>query len=86
MEYKKQEIKKGINLHLIKTDNFKTDLMAVFLTTKLNRENVTKNALIPMVLRKGSTNLENIEEINKHLEEMYGADFNCGIDSFILKQ
>lgn len=80
MEYKKQEIKKGINVHLIKTDNFKTDLMAVFITTKLTRENVTKNALIPMVLRKGSKNLENIEEINKHLEEMYGADFNCGVD------
>jgi len=80
MEYKKQEIKKGINVHLIKTDNFKTDLMAVFLTTKLTRENVTKNAMIPMVLRKGSKNLENIEQINKHLEEMYGADFNCGVD------
>ena len=80
MEYKKQEIKKGINLHLIRTDNFKTDLIAVFLTTKLNRENVTKNAMLPMILRKGSKNLENVEEINKHLEEMYGADFNCGID------
>lgn len=80
MEYKKCEIKKGINLHLIKTDNFKTDLIAVFLTTKLTRENVTKNAMIPMILRKGSKNLENVEEINKHLEDMYGADFNCGVD------
>lgn len=80
INYSKKEIKKGINLHLIKTDIFKTDLMAVFITTKLNRENVTKNAMIPMVLRKGSKKLENIEEINKHLEEMYGADFNCGID------
>ena len=80
MEYKKQEIKNGINLHLIKTDSFKTDLMSVFLTTKLSRENVTKNAMIPMVLRKGSKNLDNIEEINKHLEEMYGAEFNCGVD------
>ena len=33
-----------------------------------------------MILRKGSKNLENIEEINKALEEMYGAEFNCGID------
>ena len=80
MEYKKQEIKKGINLHLIKTDSFKTDLIAVFLTTKLTRENVTKNAILPMILRKGSKSLETVEEINKHLEEMYGADFNCGID------
>ena len=80
MEYKKHRIKEGINLHLIKTDNFKTDIITVFLTTKLNRENVTKNAILPMILRKGSKNFENIEEINKHLEDMYGADFNCGID------
>ncbi len=80
MEYKKQEIKQGINLHLIKADNFKTDLISIFLTTKLTREDVTKNALLPMVLRKGSKTLENIEEINKALENMYGAEFNCGVD------
>ncbi len=80
MEYKKQEIKKGINLHLIKTNSFKTDLISVFITTKLTRENVTKNAILPMILRKGSKNLNNIEEINKSLEEMYGAEFNCGVD------
>ncbi len=80
MKYKKQEIKKGINIHLIQTDSFKTDLIAVFITTPLNRTNVTKNAMIPMVLRKGSKNLKTIEEINKSLEEMYGAEFNCGID------
>ena len=80
MEYQKQEIKNGINLHTIKTDSFKTDLIAVFITTKLNREDVTKNAIIPMVLKRGSSTLEDIEEINKSLEEMYGAEFNCGID------
>ena len=80
MEYKKQEIKKGINLHLIKTKSFKTDLISIFITTPLKRENVTKNAILPMILRKGSKNLKTIEEINKSLEEMYGAEFNCGVD------
>ena len=80
MNYKKHKIKKGINLHTIQTDSFKTDLISVFITTKLNRENVTKNAIIPMVLKRGSSTLEDIEKINKSLEEMYGAEFNCGID------
>lgn len=80
MDYKKQEIKKGINLHSIKTDSFKTDLISIFITTPLNRENVTKNAMLPMVLRKGSKTLQTTEEISKSLEEMYGAEFNCGID------
>jgi len=80
MKYEKQEIKKGINLHFIKTNSFKTDLIAIFITTPLTRENVTKNAILPMILRRGSRNLKTIEEINKLLEEMYGAEFNCGID------
>lgn len=80
MNYNKQEIKKGINVHTINTKTFKTDLIAVFLTTKLTREDVTKNAIIPMMLKKGSTKLESTEEINKELEEMYGAGFDCGID------
>ena len=80
MEYNQCEIKEGIKLHTIKTDKFKTNLIAVFLTTKLERENVTKNALIPAILRRGSKNLKTQEEISKTLEEMYGASFDCGID------
>lgn len=74
------EIKKGIKLHKINTDKFKTNLIAVFLTTDLNRENVTKNALISSILRRGTMELKNQEEISKKLEEMYGAAFNCGLD------
>lgn len=80
MEYKQTEIKKGIKLHTIKTEKFKTNLIAIMLTTKLDRENVTKNALIPAVLRRGTKNLITQEEINKKLEEMYGASLDCGLD------
>ena len=80
MEYKQTEIKKGIKIHTIKTDKFKTNLIAIMLTTKLNRENVTKNALIPTVLKRGTKNLKTQEEINKKLEEMYGASLDCGLD------
>lgn len=80
MEYKQIEIKKGIKLYTIKTEKFKTNLIAIMLTTKLDRENVTKNALIPAVLRRGTKNLTTQEEINKKLEEMYGASLDCGLD------
>ena len=50
------------------------------ITTKLQREDVTKNALIPAVLKRGTANMTTQEEINKKLEEMYGASFDCGID------
>ena len=74
------EIKKGINLHMIKTNKFKTNLLAVFLTTPLQKEKVTFNGLIPAVLRRGSKSMPSQEEISISLEEMYGASFDCGID------
>ena len=80
MNYTKKEIKKGIQLHILNTDKFKTNLVAIFLTTKLQRETVTKNALISAVLRRGTNNMTTQEEINKQLEELYGASFDCGID------
>lgn len=80
MQYKEKEIKKGIKFHKIYTDKFKTNLIAVFLTTKLTRENVTKNALISTILRRGSKNMNTQEEISKQMEEMYGAGFDCGLD------
>ena len=80
MNYTKKEIKKGIKLHVLNTDKFKTNLVAIFLTTKLERENVTSNALISTVLRRGTNNMKTQEEISKQLEALYGASFDCGID------
>ena len=80
MNYVKKEIKKGISIHNISTNKFKTNLYAVFLATPMNRETVTKNALITAILRRGSQNLQSQDVISKKLEEMYGASFDCGID------
>lgn len=80
MNYIKQEIKKGINFHKISTNKFKTNLFAVFLTTPLKRETVTENALLPLVLKRGSSLMQSQEVICEKLEEMYGAGFDCGID------
>ena len=80
MDYNELNIKNGIKLHTIKTEKFKTNLIAVILTTKLEKENVTKNALIPAVLRRGTASLNTLEELNKKLEDMYGASLDCGLD------
>ena len=42
MHCKETEIKKGIKLHEIQTQKFKTNLIAVFLTMPIERKNVTK--------------------------------------------
>ena len=80
MNYEKKEIKKGINIHNIYTNKFKTNLYAVFLVVPLSKEDVTKNALITAILRRGTQNIKSQDLISKKLEEMYGASFNCGIE------
>lgn len=80
MSYNKIELKQGISLHEIQTNKFKTNLVSVFLSTPLDRENVTKNALLAAVLRRGTKSMPSQEIISEKLEEMYGALFNCGIE------
>ncbi len=80
MRYKEKEIKKGIKLHLIQTEKFKTNLIAIFLSLPITRENVTKNSLVTAVLRRGSKNMPTLAQINQELEEMYGASFDNGLD------
>ena len=74
------EIKQGIKVHLIESKLFKTNMVCILLTVPLLKETVTKNALIPFYLRSGTKNLPSQIAINKKLEEMYGASFDCGID------
>ena len=69
-----------IKIKRFENNKFKTNEIAVFVTIKQTQENATKNALIPAVLRRGSANFQNQLEISKKLENMYGANFNCGVD------
>ncbi len=89
MEYQKIQIKEGINLHVIPTNKFKTNLLSIFLTLPLTRENVTKEALISAVLRRGSMTYPTAMDLSIALENMYGAAFDCGIekmgDTHVLK-
>lgn len=80
MSNKKVMIKNGIQLHEIQTNKFKTNLLAIFLTTPLTRKHVTENAVIGTLLKRGSKTMPSQEKINENLEEMYGAAFDSGIE------
>ncbi len=69
-----------MKMNKIDTKGFKTNLYAIFITTPLQEEMVTFNSMIPAVLRRGTKTYPDQLEINKKLEEMYGASFNCGVD------
>lgn len=80
MQNKKIEIKQGINFHEIETNKFKTNLFALFLTIPITKQTVTKNALLTAILRRGTNTCPTQELISQNLEEMYGAEFDCGIE------
>ena len=58
MNYNKQEIKRGITLHQINTNNFKTNLYAIFLATPITRENVTNFIIIYLLTNYISSVIE----------------------------
>ena len=80
MDKKTFLLKEGIKAHIIETDLFKTNLICVMLTVPMNKDDVTKNALVPFLLKRGTKDLKDQYEINKKLEQMYGAVYDCGID------
>ena len=68
-----------MKIRKIETKKFKTNVYALYLTIPLTKENVTYNALIPTVLKRGCEKYNNQLEISKKLEEMYDATFGIGI-------
>ncbi len=73
------KIKEGIRLHSQKTDKFKTFTISFYIHRPLNEQEVTLNALIPFVMRQGSSQYPNMTSISKKLEDLYGGFFDCGI-------
>jgi predicted Zn-dependent peptidase len=69
----------GIDIYRIDTDKFKTSSIHIFFQDNLTRENVTKNALLPAVMRRGSEAYPTFRDIAMELEKLYGASFDCGV-------
>ena len=65
-----------MEINKIKSKKFVTNAIAVYLTTKLDKETITMNALIPEILKRGTENYKTQLDISKKLEDMYGATFN----------
>ena len=73
------EIGKNVNLTLIPESKFKTNLISVFILRNLDRNEVTKNALLPGVLKSGCSKYKTIGELTNREEELYGTYLNAGI-------
>ena len=73
MERTREEIMPGVWLTALRTDKFKTDMLSITLLSQLCRESAAMNAVIPSVLRRGTTRYPDMDSIAAELDELYGA-------------
>lgn len=69
----------GVNIHLAKSEKFKTNLLSLYIKIPFTKENATLSALLPKVLRRGSKAYPSLSAIATNCEELYGASFYSGL-------
>ncbi len=76
-EYKTEN---DIDVYINNTDKFKTNYIHLDIVRPLSDENeVSKNALIPYILYRGSKKYPTNQDISHRLDELYGADLNVSV-------
>ena len=69
----RKQIMPFTNLTCVTTDKFKTGCLAISLVTRLDRGVASRNALLPKVLRSGTSSCPDMESIAAKLDNLYGA-------------
>lgn len=69
----------GVSFYRIKTDKFKTSRVDVFFVDSLQKERASANALLPFLLKRGCVSYPTTLELERKLEELYGANIDGGV-------
>ncbi len=65
----------GYNLHIVKTEKFKTNTLVWKMKAPISKEEVTLRALLPYVLQSSSKKYPSSTKLRAFLDELYGASF-----------
>ncbi len=68
-----KELLPGVRLTAVHTGKFKTCLLGVALLAPLDEKTAAANALIPMVLRRGTRKYPDMETLSAALDDLYGG-------------
>lgn len=63
----------GVNVRLLPSEKFKTNLLSVCFTVPLERKTVTFASLLQLVLKRGCRKYPTITDVSKQLQELYGT-------------
>lgn len=64
---------KGYNLHIVKTEKYKTNTFIWKMKAPLNKDEVTLRALLPYVLQSNSKKFPSTTALRSYLDDLYGA-------------
>ncbi len=73
------KLSNGINVHYINADRFKNVNFTINITLPLKRPDVTYNALLPAVLRRGCYKIPDTKALNIYLDDLYGANISYAV-------
>jgi predicted Zn-dependent peptidase len=69
----------GIRFYRIQSDKFKTARTDIFFTDPLTAETACANALVPALLKRGCEGYPTSRLLERRLEDLYGASFDCQV-------
>lgn len=72
-DFIRETVLSGVDLYYIGTDKFKTGYMTVNLVTPLRQDTASLGAVLPSVLRRGTSTHPDMEQISAALDDLYGA-------------
>lgn len=65
--------KDALNIHMIPSKKYKTIHIVAKFKAALQKETITKRALLPYILRQGTKNMPSEQELQLKLDDLYGA-------------
>ncbi len=71
-DIKEIKLKEHLNLYMVNSRKFKTDLLGVFIKRPLNKNEAAKNALLTRVLLRSTNKHRTSQELSIVLEDAYG--------------
>lgn len=66
------KIAQNVDLHLVKSKKFKTDLISLYYLRPLTMEEATLNALITRIIDRGTEKYPTAQVLNQYLDDHYG--------------
>ena len=76
MSIKRTELVEGVFLNVCDTPKFKNNYLSISFAQPLNRETASMNALLPLILTRGTVSYPTMEKMSAALDNLYASTIN----------